>query len=165
MKKLILVLVMVLYIASIAVVNFFGLEVGVFDGITYVTSIQCDQVILRRGGGGGTTLTPVDYDNNKPVFAFEFAPPEDGGEYTYDDESIATNPNAIELDYVVFPYNADETTVRFEYDEVAVNGIAYFSEGIRTLVFLKPDAGVTLTIVSTDGSNVRTSIYIYAYSL
>lgn len=162
MKKLILIVTILIYVASIVVVNFFGLEIGVFDGITYVSSIQCDQVILRRGGA--TALTPVSYNGNTPIFAFDFQPSADGNPYTYEDESIASNPNAIELDYVVFPYNADETTVRFEYDEAAIEGIAYFNKEIRTLVFLKADVGVTMTIVATDGSNVRTSLYIFAKS-
>ena len=40
MKKTIVIITLLIYIASIAVVNFFGLEVKVFDGITYVESIQ-----------------------------------------------------------------------------------------------------------------------------
>ncbi len=160
MKKLILIVTILLYIGSILVINFFGLEILPFDGITYVSSIQCDQVILRRGN---VKLSPVSYDNNKPVFAFEFVPPENGGEYTEEDESINANTNVVELDYAVFPYNADSTSVRFEYDEVAAKGIVHFIESKRTLVFLKPDAGITITIVATDGSNVRTSLYIFAY--
>ena len=164
MKKLILIVTILLYIGSIAVVNFFGLEVIPFDGITYVTSIQCEEVFLRRGGS--TTLTPSYYfeEDDTPVFSFEFVP-SPSGEYTYEDESIASNPNTVELSCAVFPLNADSTSVRFEYDEVAVQGIVHFIESKRTLVFLKPDVGITMTIVATDGSNVRTSIYIYAYSL
>ena len=48
MKKTIVIVIILIYIASIAVVNFFGLEVKVFDGITYVESIQCNSITVHN---------------------------------------------------------------------------------------------------------------------
>ena len=111
MKKTIVALILVVYIASIAIVNFFGLEIKIFDGTTYVSGIQCDQIILRSEGE--RLLTPVGYDGDTPIFIFEFIPSADGSEYTDSPESLLHNPNAVELDYVVLPYDADNTTVKF----------------------------------------------------
>ena len=161
MKKTIVVIILAVYIASIAIVNFFGLEVKVFDGITYVESIQCDTVTLRNESSA--KLYPITYLGEKgdiPLFEFTFIPSSDGTDYTADDESIVSNPNAIELNYVVFPHLADETGVKFEYDEEGMAGIAVFLEDKHTLIFLKPGRIFTVTIKATDGSNKSTTVAI-----
>ena len=161
MKKTIVVIILAVYIASIAVVNFFGLELKVFDGITYVESIQCDTVVLRNEDS--IVLHPVTYigqNGEIPLFEFTFTPKADGTEYTSDPESIISNPNAIELEYVVFPHLASETGVNYEYDEKGMEGLAVFREDLKTLIFLKPGKIFTVTIKATDGSNKSTTVAI-----
>ncbi len=161
MKKIIVVLILVVYIASIAVVNFFGLETKVFDGITYVNDIQCNSVTLQREDP--ITLDPEDYLlGGKKVFLFNFIPAAEGHSYTTDDESIITNPNAVKINYEVFPHLADERGVIFEFDKEANKGVVVFHEISRTFVFIKPNRGITITIKAIDGSNISTQIYIYA---
>lgn len=159
MKKTIVIIILAVYIASIAIVNFFGLEVKVFDGITYVTNIQCETVTLHNEDS--KELTPSQrLTGDIPLFEFVFIPAPDGQEYTDSPESIINNPNAIELNYVVIPYNADETSVKFEYDEESMQGLAVFREDIRTIVFLKPGKIFTITIKATDGSEKSTTIAV-----
>ena len=158
MKKTIIALTLAIYIASIAVVNFFGLEIKIFDGTEYVTGIQCDKIIVRNENA--TELEPSGFDGDIPIFVFDFVPAADGKEYTADEESLLRNPNAIELDYIVYPTTADNRTVRFEFDEEAMEGVAVFREDIRTLIFLKPGKMFTITIKSTDGSNKSASVEI-----
>ena len=159
MKKTIIILILVVYVASIAVVNFFGLEIKVFDGIEYVTNIQCDTITVHRENE--QVLTPSMYLGETPVFEFDFIPSSDEGGYTDDPSSVAFNPNAVELNYEIFPHLAAETDVKFEYDEEAMAGIAVFREDLRTLIFLK-DGMFTITIKAEDGSNVSTTIKIRA---
>lgn len=158
MKKTIVIVILAVFIASIAVVNFFGLEVKMFDSITYVTGIQCDTVTVHRIPS--LELRPTTYIGNTPLFQFDFIPAPDGEEYTADDESVSFNPNAIELNYVVFPHLADSTEIKFEYDEQSMSGVAVFLEDKNTLIFLKPDIIFTITIRATDGSNVSTTVAI-----
>ncbi len=160
MKKTIVIVILAVYIASIAVVNFFGLEVKIFDGITYVNGIQCDSVIFR-GNGTNDVLQPVHYKGDTPQFVFNFIPPDPGTEYTADEESLRTNPNVIEINFSTFPYNADDTSVQYEYDEAAMNGIAVFREDLRILIFLKPNKTFNMTIrpMVTEGE-VKTSVSI-----
>lgn len=158
MKKTIIILILVVYVASIAVVNFFGLEIKVFDGIEYVSNIQCDTVTVHRENE--EVLQPTMYIGDTPLFQFDFIPSEDG-EYTDDDSSVAFNPNAVELNYEIFPHLAAETDVKFEYDEEAMAGIAVFREDLRTLIFLK-EGMFTITIKAEDGSNVSTTVKIRA---
>lgn len=157
MKKTIVIVILAVYIASIAVVNFFGLEVRQFDSITYVTSIQCDTVTFH--GDNSRVLTPVQYagkDGNTPVFVFDFIPADPDEPYTL--ENITTNPNIIQINYEVMPHLASETDVKFEYDEGA--GVAVFHDLSGSFIFLKSDVSITITIKATDGSNVSTQLRI-----
>ena len=161
MKKALVIVILVIFIASIAIVNFFGLEIGIFDGTTYVTGIQCDTVTLRRENGG--EIGPTSYmPDDSPIFTVPFIKSDIEGGYTMDDESLFTNPNAVEINYAVFPYNADDQGVTFVYDSAAIEGVAYFSEAIKTLVFLKPNVMVSITLVATDGSNISTKLNVIA---
>ena len=155
MKKTMVIVILVIYIASIAVVNFFGLEIKIFDGITYVESIECNSVTIQNENQ--VTLTPARDLNGIPLFIFEFIPSADG-DYTIDEESILKNPNAVQINYEVFPHVADETGVVFEYDQSS--NVAVFHELSRTFTFLKPNKIFTVTIRSTDGSNKSTTISI-----
>lgn len=158
MKKTIVIITLLIYIASIAVVNFFGLEVKVFDGITYVESIQCNTITVRNENA--VTLEPKQNLGGKPLFIFDFVPAAEGQDYTADEESILTNPNAVQINYEVLPHLADETGVKFEYDIEAVDGAVVFHELSHTFVFLKPNKVITITIKATDGSNKSTQIAI-----
>lgn len=158
MKKTIIIIILLVYIASIAVVNFFGLEIKIFDGITYVESIACDTITVQNENP--VTLTPVQIDNGIPLFIFNFIPAPDGEPYTADAESIIKNPNAVSLNYEVLPHLADDTGVRFEFDEESMAGSVVFHELSRTFVFLEPTKMYTITIKATDGSNKSMQVNI-----
>jgi hypothetical protein len=156
MKKTLIIIILVIYIASIAIVNFFGLEIKIFDGITYVERIECNTVTVQNENA--VTLEPTQMLGGKPLFIFDFIPAPDGGAYTAEDESVITNPNTVQINYEVLPHLADETGVKFEYDKNAMEGSVVFHEISGTFVFLKPNKIITITIKSTDGSNVSTTI-------
>lgn len=159
MKKTIVIIILAVYIASIAIVNFFGLQIRIFDGVTYVSNIQCDTVIFH--GDNSKVLTPQQYtgkDKNTPQFVFDFIPAPEGTEYTNDIDSLTNNPNVIQINYEVMPHLADAANVRFEYDEEA--GIAVYHELSGSFIFMKPNRSLTVTIRATDGSNVSTNIII-----
>jgi hypothetical protein len=161
MKKTLIIIILVVYIASIAVVNFFGLEIKVFDGTTYVESILCNTVTLQNENP--IEITPSRYrgpNNDIPLFIFDFTPSPDGNPYTTDDESIIINPNVIQMNYEVLPHLADSTEVKFEFDTVAMEGVAVFHELSKSFIFLKPNKLFNVTIKATDGSNKSTTISI-----
>ena len=158
MKKTIVIVILVVYIASIVVVNFFGLKSEVFDGITYVKEIQCNSVTVQNE-------TPVTIESKqmlggKPLFMFDFIPADQENPYTAEAESIINNPNAVQINYEVLPHLADETGVKFEYDKETNEGAVVFHELSRTFVFLKPNRAITVTIRATDGSDVSTQIVL-----
>ena len=158
MKKTIVIIILAVYIASIAIVNFFGLEVNNSNVTTYVSRIQCDSILLH--GENSRELFPTTYQGDIPVFVFTFIPPPLGETYTADPESVLKNPNIIQLNYEVFPHLADEASVKYEYNEGA--GVAVFHELSSTFVLLQPNKIFTVTIRATDGSNVSTQVRIMA---
>lgn len=166
MKKTIVIIILAVYIASIAIVNFFGLEIKEFDGKIYISDIQCQRITLRNENP--VDLFPTTYIGPKqdiPLFIFDFIPAPAGTEYTADDASIFTNPNAVEIIPEVNPHNAHERLgIVFEFDEAAMEGVAVFHEVGKTLTFLKPDTIFTITIRATDGSNVSTQVSIMGRS-
>lgn len=158
MKKVTVIVILVVYLASIAVVNFFGLEIKIFDGITYVESIQCNTITVQNENR--VTLEPRQMLGEKPLFIFDFIPADENNPYSTEDESIVSNPNAVQLNYEVLPHLADETGVKFEYDRDAAEGFVVFHELSGTFVFLQPNRALTVTIKAIDGSNHSTEIVI-----
>ena len=158
MKKTLILIILVVYIASIAVVNFFGLEIKVFDGTTYVESIICGTVTLQNENP--EEIIATNYLNGVPLFEFNFTPSPDGNPYTDDEESIVMNPNAVQINYEVLPHLADSTEVKFEFDATAMEGVAVFHELSKSLIFIEPDVILYVTIRATDGSNKSTTIAI-----
>lgn len=162
MKKTIVVIILAVYIASIAIVNLFGLEVRIFDGITYVSGIECETVTFH--GDNSKLLWATQYagkDGNIPVFEFGFIPADENDPYTLD--NLDKNPNVIQINYEVMPHLADAQEVKFEYDEAA--GVAVYHELSKSFIFLKPDVALTITIRAVDGSNVSKQIRIKGRSV
>ena len=157
MKKTIVLIILAVYIASIAVVNFFGLQVRIFDGVTYVTGIQCESITFH--GQNSQEIIATLKPGKDPMFVFDFIP-STGDPYTKDPESIEKNPNVIQLNYVVQPLVADDSVVKFEYD--MNSDIAVYNEHYGYFIFLQPDHEFYITIRATDGSNVSTRIIIFA---
>ena len=160
MKKTIVIVILVVYIASIAVVNFFGLAIKQFDGIDYVQEIKCDSITLLNENQKTYNVYKEPAEGEIPEFRFDFIKAPEGTEYTTAPESLANNPNVVRLNYEVLPHLADEAQVTFEYDKEGLANIVYFDEATQTFVFLKRLRRIEVTIKATDGSNVKTTIKI-----
>ena len=158
MKKTLVIIILAVYIASIAVVNFFGLKDQVFDGVTYVNAIQVTSITVQNENP--VTIESSSKLHGIPLYIFDFIPAPDGSSYTTDDLSIISNPNAVNINYEVFPHNADNTSVKFVYDKDSMAGSVVFDDLSKTFIFLRPNVIYTITIESTDGSLVKTQISI-----
>lgn len=160
MKKTVVVIILAIYIASVAVVNFFGLEIKQYDGETYVGNIEITEALFL--GNNNVPLSPMRMADGTIYYVFDYIPPEDGGNYSADDVS---NRNMIRLDFVLYseagqqmPY--DDGRVEFIYS--ADSGVAFFHEGTGSFVFLKPNQLFTITIKATDGHNAKTQVRVMA---
>lgn len=91
MKKSVVIIIALIYVASIALVSFFGLQFKVFEEVISVESVE----IINEGQKYSESL----------------------GDYVviYPDEK---GERRIQIDYRVNPDNASNTTVDFAYEEV-----------------------------------------------
>ncbi len=131
MKKSVVILIAIIYVASIAIVSFFGMDFEIFDEVVYVTEVKLTNDGLKPGN-----QNMGDY--------YVFVRPDENGTYSY------------QLEVSVLPSNASNKKVDYVYSEnpavsIDENGLVTFSG------YTEP---VTIYIVSTDGSNVKTSITI-----
>ena len=156
MKKVIIILILAVFIASIAVVNFMGILPVPKDSTNYVTDIQVDSVNFL--GENNREIKPTLL-GTMPLFTFDFIDSGDGEVYELDDD----NPNIVTFaqSLKVFPTNATNKDVEFIYDQDA--GIAYYHELSNSFIFLKPGM-LTVTIKSLDGHGASTTITFWARS-
>ena len=159
MKKSMIIAIIVVYIASIVAVNFFGLQVKNFEGKLYVSNIECNVALVDVGDGDTREVkSKQDVQNSaRTNYTFDFV----AGSYDETDESIQENPNKVTIEYHVFPETADNRNVKFIFDEEAAKGLVVFKEDIAMFVFLRW-GGLTITVEAEDGSQVKEEIYILA---
>jgi len=154
MKKTVIIAILLIYLGSIVVVNFFGLKVKNFEGTKYVESITC--TVVHRGDDNANMK---EMENpmlpGVTITYFKFIP----GAYSPDD--LENNPNVVQLDYHVYPENADDRKVKLEYDETAAERVCVINDTNMTVVFFTPGS-VTIKIVAADGSNVKKEMQIAA---
>ena len=151
MKKTIVIIILAVYIASIAVVNFAGIQSVPRDSTNYVTSIQCESVLFL--GENNREILPT-YLGTTPLYTFDFIEKEGGGIYELEEE----NSNILTISWMVLPFKAS-TDVEFIYDEDS--GVAYYHDVSKSFIFLKPGM-LDVTIKAQDGSETSTKITFWA---
>ncbi len=103
MKKSVVIIIALIYIASVALVSFFGLQFKVFDEVIPVETIEITNEGQKSSEQFGNYL--VIYPNEK-------------GELR------------VKIDYHVYPENASNTTVDFAYEQI--EGITVDEYGVVT---------------------------------
>ncbi len=163
MKKTVIIAIILAYVASILIVQFFGLKVIPVEGNTYITDIEVNGFeFTNRGGITDPQLlkvTKMKDSTGKNKDEIHYGGYFIAGTYDKSEESLAENPNRIKLLYVIRPYNATHTEVTFDYDTVANEGVIYVDEKTQEIVFLKART-VTFILNTHDGSMVRKEIKI-----
>ena len=162
MKKGVIIAIIVAYIASILVVQFFGLQVIGVEGNVYITDIEV------RGFEFTNRAHIVDAQYQKVVKLRDTSGREDihyggyfyPGVYDTSAESLASNPNRVKVIYDIVPYNATYTDITFAYDaEANDQNVIYLDPETQEIVFLKPRS-VTFVLTTQDGSTIRKEIMI-----
>ncbi len=161
MKKTVIIAILLAYIASILIVQFFGLKVVEMAGNTYITDIEINGFeFTNRDGLDDPNYKIVNKLKNSTgkeglYYAGYFVP----GTYDKTPESLATNPNRVKIMYHIVPYNASFTDLTFAYDRTANENTVFYDEETQEFVFLKPRT-VTVTLTTNDGSMVRKTVSI-----
>ena len=139
MKKSVVILIGVIYVAAIALVSFFGINPELLEETIYVSNVELvDDDIQISAGGSQYVVVYLDEDGK--------------AEY--------------QLNWRVTPTNASNTKMKFSYDdkEGTLTGISVDKNGL--VKFDEPGA-VTIRITPADGTvlNPPVEITIFAVQL
>ncbi len=160
MKKIVVILITLISLGSILIINFFGMEIGGFEEYVYVEKIEVSRLYNAE-----QEYTPKKIeDNGVKVFQFPFTNPEEVGETAWTNENIDINPNYVQIDWHIYPENANNRQVEFSYDPNSIkdaNGeqLVIVDESKGLIIFFAR-CGFTLTISSADGKGAKCTIYI-----
>lgn len=142
MKKSVVILIGIIYVASIFIVGFFGMKIKAFDTIIYITDIECtnEDIITKPNG---TKEIKFDYDATKDAME-----------------------NTIIITYEVFPKNSTlkgRDAVKLSYDDQhkIITEELWIIDGL-TITF-RSKGVLTIYLESLDGSNIIETINIIAY--
>lgn len=149
MNKVTIIFISIIFIASIAIINLFGMEMAVYNKEIPVTSIVCINE-------NDDNLKVVDKEGQSKILWVDFTG-------AYDKE---TNTGTyIQIQYRVFPDDAsnkritfvtDHGDTRYEFDKHSngeYNGLVFF---------YKPAIISDVKIMSTDGRKVYTTVTLIA---
>ena len=129
MKKSVIVLIFLIYLASIVFINIFGMKILSHDEQVYATSIECINEDMKPHSSGEYKWVMLDYV--------------EGLTYT--------------IEHRVYPENATNSKATYIYDtdnpslSINKNGVCTFSNITSSDVF-------TVTLKTSDGTNKSTVI-------
>ena len=146
MKKTVIIAILVIYLASILAVNFFGLQMVVPESTVYVDSITVNGIIVERESGSLDTWTDTNAEG-ETVYYFNYI--------RATGEQSPEQLNLISIDYTVNPENASTQDV-----EVICSSRNAEVVGGK-LVFLKPGS-VDVRLKAKDGSEKYVDLIIFA---
>ena len=151
MKKSTLLVIGIIYIASIVVISIFGLKTVVWKVVVPVTSIECLNVSDDHADVSET-------DDGKKFIKIKYGEPgviEDG----------VPKGTMLQLLWRVLPDNATEKKVRFVYNTelTRVNFVKNDNGEELGLILFTGKVKLDLQIVSTDGTRVIEDIVIWVY--
>ena len=152
MNKATVILIAVIYIASIVLISLFGMRAIIYQEVIPVTRIECtnttDQNSQVTVQDDGTKIIQVRFTT-----AGDFSTGVLTGTY-------------IQLSWHVYPDNATTKNVQFVPAENATERVTFFenASGEQTgLVLFSGRATVPVQIMSTDGTRIYASVILWAY--
>ncbi len=127
MKKSVVILIAIIYVAAIALVSFFGLQYKVFEEIISVERIEILNSGLKDDGNGGKYIV------------------------IYPDEN---GDRRFQIEYRVYPDNATDNSIEFSYDKQNKNvtvdefGVVSFdgSGSVKVWVIARDGSAVSASI-------------------
>lgn len=149
MKKSTIIMIAVVYVASIIFISLFGMRAIIFKEIIPVTRVECINTTDDK--------VTVTESNGSKVLNIAFTEP----------GRLDSNGNPqgtfVYINVRVYPDNATNQNVIFVYNETSAVGVNFIkgTEGneLRVLLFENP-ISFPLTIKAADGSNASELIWI-----
>lgn len=147
MKKSTLVVIAIVYVASIVLISLFGMKAVVYNEVIPVTAIEC----LNETD----SQTEVYYSQDMKIIKVQFTEPGNADTLT---------GTMVQLIQRVLPDNASKKAVKYSYTE---NDNVEFVKGEDGrdlgLVLIKGRVVLKVKIMATDGSKIYTEVVIWAY--
>lgn len=139
MKKSVIILIAIIYVASIALVSFFGLKFKVFEEVVPVESVKILDENLKTGNENFDYYTVIELDADGK------------GRYQIRYRVYPDNATNQEVDFILTPMNSGDSSVPATIDE---NGVVQFD---------RPGA-VIVSVIARDatGEDSEVSIAIMA---
>lgn len=154
MKKTVIIAIVLVYLASILVVGFFGAQLEINNPVIYPEGFTLTGVAIDGDPDGvsenGEALTGQQY------FKFIFTPAEDGEEYTA--ENIADNPNKVTPICTFTPENTTNQTITVTTSK---NDKVILDEETGTIVFLARTS-ITVTVTSKQNTTLTETFLLQA---
>lgn len=148
MKKSTLILIIIIYIASIPIINLFGMNVKLYNEKVNVSHIECLNETDEN--------CEVSESNGKKILKVKF---------TEKADPVNLTGTMLQLTWRVAPDNATKKDVTFNI-KGNKSRIEMFkdAEGNETgLILFSGKAMVDIDIMSTDGTKVYTTVLVWAY--
>ena len=147
MNKATMIIIAIIYLASIVFISVFGMKFVIFNSIIPVTRIECVNTSddLVEVSGAEKKLLKVKFD--KPGNA----------------ETLTGT--MVQVEWRVLPDNASNKDVKFVYNEslTRVNFVKDESGKELGLILFSGVVVLDLRIMSTDGSRIYTDLTIWVY--
>ena len=135
MKKSVVILIAIIYVASIALVSFFGLQYQTFFEVVYSESIELLDPNIKVNNKGENYIVV-----NKNA----------EGEFVY------------KIEYRLHPDNATNDKVFFSYDEGKANQLSITVSEDGVVKFPSKGGTIVVTVMAADGTGVSAKLKIYA---
>ncbi len=157
MKKTVIIAIFLVCLASIVALQFFGAPATVPPSGVYIDRIEIKGVSLSNRTE--TQDDTVTYSEKMELYWFTFIPCENGN-YTTSEESLASNPNRVKIEYALYPENADKSFLQYVLNN---NKDVVLCEETDEVVFLKANVKLTVTLKESKANqNAQQSVTIYA---
>ncbi len=147
MKKAVMIIIGIVYLASIVIISIFGMRSVVFNEIIPVSKIECINVTDDK--------INVSEENNVKIIKIKYDKP----------ANTETNEGTmVQLEWRVLPDNATTKDVKFVYDPSPRVTFATDEAGREVgLILFSGKVVLPVKIMSTDGSRVYAELTIWAY--
>lgn len=149
MKKSTLIIILIIYVASIAIINFFGMSVKLYDEVINVTAVECINKTDKN--------TEVIESADKKILKVKFTEPANATDLT---------GTMLQLQWRVLPDNATVKDVQFVYNTQNTRVEFYEDEkGRKTgLMLFSGPTMLDVRIMSTDGLRKYADVLVWVYA-
>ncbi len=131
MKKTVIIAIFIVYLASIVLVQIFGVPVTVPQGGAYIDGIEITGIELTNPAIGQDTTIRENDASDKKMYGFSYV----DGEYNKDTESLANNPNRVKIHIVLHPDDANKGYLEYAILAPSENDY-YLSKETDEIIFL-----------------------------